>query len=435
MGMTAVDTPELARRDEARALDRATPSLARAEFHIPTARSSNPDGYETVAYLAGNSLGLQPKATAGELVDDVRAWADLGVHGHLTGTRPWFDYHALLTEPAARLVGALPAEVVMMNSLTVNLHLLMTSFYRPTAHRNLLVIEDRAFSSDSYAVRSQARLHGFDPERAVLRLTPRAGEDVLRTEDVVTTLRSHPDEIATVLLGAVNYLTGEFMDVPTITAAAHDVGATIGWDLAHAAGNVPLALHEWDVDYAAWCTYKYGNAGPGAVAGAFVHQRHLDDAHLPRLEGWWSTRADRRFLMLPESEPPTSAEAWALSNPPIFAMSPVRTALAIVDRVGMSAVRERSIALTGFTESLLTPMIAAGRCDVITPSDPMRRGAQLSIRVPGDAHAVSERLDHHWDVIADARQPDIIRFAPAPLYCTFEDCWRAARALDAELPA
>ena len=435
MGLTTVDTFDLTGRDEALARDRSSPSPARAEFHLPAARTSNPDGFATVAYLAGNSLGLQPKATAGEVAEELRAWSELAVHGHLAGARPWFDYHALLTEPAARLVGALPDEVVMMNSLTVNLHLLMTSFYRPAGRRTRIVIEDRAFSSDSYAVRSQARLHGLDPDEAVLRLVPRPGEDVLRTDDVVDALHTHADEIATVLLGAVNYLTGEFMDVPVITAAGHDIGATVGWDLAHAAGNVPLALHDWNVDYAAWCTYKYGNAGPGAVAGAFVHQRHLDAAALPRLEGWWSTRADRRFLMLPESEPPVSADAWALSNPPILAMSPVRTALAIVDRIGMPTLRQRSIELTGFTESLLGPLVAAGRCTIITPSDPQRRGAQLSVRVPGDASALSRRLDEHWDVIADARQPDIVRLAPAPLYCTFEDCWRAVRALDAELPA
>jgi kynureninase len=407
---------------EARDRDAADPGH-RDLFHIPPYDGDYPE----VAYFAGNSLGLQPKATRDELLADVDAWARLGVEGHLEGARPWLPYHELLTEPAARLVGALPAETVVMNSLTVNLHLLLVSFYRPEARRTRIVIEDSAFPSDSYAVRSQVRFHGLDPDDAVVRLAPRPGEHTLRTEDVV---RRIDDTVALVLLGAVNYLTGELMDIPAITAAGHAAGAVVGWDLAHAAGNVPLALHEWDVDFAAWCSYKYLNSGPGALAGVFVHERHLG-ADLPRFEGWWSTEAATRFEMAPVSRPPATVEAWQVSNPPIFSMGPVRTSLEIFDKVGMNALRERSIRLTAYLESLLE----AVALDLITPRDPARRGAQLSLRVPGGTGDLSRRLRDRYGVIADVREPDVVRLAPVPLYSTYHDCWRAASALAELYPA
>ncbi|HEY3001593.1 MAG TPA: kynureninase, partial [Kribbellaceae bacterium] len=346
---------------EARARDAADPGH-RDLFHVPRATGGS---YDEVAYFAGSSLGLQPKATRDELVADLDSWARLGVEGHLEGDRPWLPYHEFLTGPAARLVGALPGETVVMNSLTVNLHLLMVSFYRPAGRRTKVVIEDSAFPSDSYAVRSQVRFHGLDPEAHVVRLAPRAGEDTLRTEDVV---RRIDDEVALVLLGGVNYLTGELLDIPAITAAGRRAGAVVGWDLAHAAGNVPLALHDWGVDFAAWCSYKYLNGGPGALAGAFVHERHLGSAELPRFEGWWSTEASTRFEMAPVSRPPATVEAWQISNPPIFSMGPVRTSLEIFDKIGMPALRERSIRLTGYLDSLL-----AGVAEVVTPHDPVRR--------------------------------------------------------------
>src|SRR5690606_34252415 len=286
-------------------------------------------------------------------------------------------YHEPLTGPAARLVGALPKETVVMNSLTVNLHLLMVSFYRPAGDRVRIVIEDNAFPSDSYAVRSQARFHGLDPDAAVVRLAPRPGEDLLRTEDVTAYLEREGESVALVLLGGVNYLTGQLLDIPTITAAGHAAGAVVGWDLAHAVGNVPLRLHDWGVDFAAWCSYKYLNGGPGAVAGVFVHQRHLGDPELPRFEGWWSTESATRFEMAPVSRPPATAEAWQISNPPIFAMTPVRTSLAIFQRVGMTALRERSLRLTGYLEQLPD---AAG-APIVTSRDPAERGSQLSLRV------------------------------------------------------
>jgi kynureninase len=411
---------------QAEALERADPvPTRRDQFHVPPWSA----GVEC-AYFAGNSLGLQPKATRARIEQELADWAQLGVEGHGEAKRPWVSYHELLREPAARLVGGLPAETVMMNSLTVNLHLLMASFYRPTRDRHAILIEDAAFPSDSYAVRSQVGWHGFDPNQAVIRLRPRPGESVLRSEDVVAYLASDGAQVALVLLGGVNYYSGEFLDIEGITRAGHDVGAVVGWDLAHAVGNVPLALHDWNVDWAAWCTYKYLNSGPGAVAGAFVHERHLADRGRPRLAGWWSTDPAVRFQMGPVVHEVHTADAWQLSNPPILAMAPVLVSLEMFDEVGMDALRARSVRLTAYLESAIDTICAERRVEVITPRDPGRRGAQLSVRIggvsPGD---VSQRLRAEHGVIADVRQPDVIRLAPAPMYSTYVDCLRAATAL------
>lgn len=406
---------------DARRRDEADPGH-RHLFHVPPAEGGR---YPEAAYLAGNSLGLQPRAVREELLADLDAWATLAVEGHVRGNRPWLPYHEPLTAPMARLVGALPAETVVMNSLTVNLHLLMAAFYRPAGERTRILIEDHAFPSDSYAVRSQAKWHGLDPDTTVLRLAPRAGEDTLRTEDVCDLLEKEGHTVALVLFGGVNYLTGELMDIPTITRAGQAAGAVVGWDLAHAAGNVELALHDWGVDFAAWCSYKYLNGGPGALAGVFVHERHLGRTDLTRLEGWWSTEEATRFEMAPVSRPPATAEAWQISNPPIFSMGPVRTSLEIFDSVGMPALRARSLRLTGYLEQLLDELGVT----VITPRDPERRGAQLSVRVPGGAAELVRRLRTEHGVVADAREPDVLRLAPAPLYSTYHDCWRAAKAL------
>ncbi|MDG4796041.1 kynureninase [Micromonospora sp. WMMD1082] len=413
---------------EALRLDAADPGH-RHLFHVPPADGGR---YPEAAYLAGNSLGLQPRATRTELLADLDAWRRLGVEGHLEAERPWLPYHESLTAPAARLVGALPTETVVMNSLTVNLHLLMVSFYRPVGTRTRIVIEDTAFPSDSYAVRSQAHFHGLDPDATVVRLAPRPGEDILRTEDVTAFLAAEGHTVALVLLGGVNYLTGELMDIPAITAAGRAAGAVVGWDLAHAAGNVPLSLHDWDVDFAAWCSYKYLNSGPGALAGVFVHERHHDDAALPRFEGWWSTAAATRFEMAAVSRPPATVEAWQVSNPPIFAMGPVRTSLELFDSVGMAALRQRSLRLTGYLDRLLDEVAAGRPLSVITPREPRRRGCQLSVRIgAGSAAELTKRLRHEHGVIADAREPDVVRFAPVPLYSTYHDCWRVADALTA----
>ena len=419
--------------DGQRALDLdAADELAtlRPQFHVP------PYGDGEVAYFAGNSLGLQPVALRDRLGQELDDWARLGVEGHGEATRPWVSYHQLLREPAARLVGADPSEVVVMNSLTVNLHLMMVSFYRPTPQRHAIVIEDSAFPSDSYAVRSQVAFHGYDPDTAVIRLRPRDGESSLRSEDVVAFLAAEGSRVALVLLGAVNYYSGEFLDIEPITAAGHAAGAVVGWDLAHAAGNLPLRMHDWGVDWAAWCSYKYLNSGPGSLAGAFVHERHLADRSLPKFAGWWSTDPASRFQMAPTVTPVDTADSWQLSNPPILAMAPVLASLQMFDAVGMDALRAKSIRLTGYLESLLDTIADGRPLELITPRDPQRRGAQLSLRIHGlDAGAVTARLRHEHGVIADARQPDVVRLAPAPMYCTFHDCWRAATALAKVLAA
>ncbi|CNG00325.1 cysteine desulfurase Csd [Mycobacterium tuberculosis] len=411
------------REDEARRLDETDPlPTLRGEFLVPPA----PGGaYAEAAYFAGNSLGLQPRAVADRIREELDDWARLAVEAHTRGRRPWVDYHELLREPAARLVGARPHEVVAMNSLTVNLHLMMASFYRPSGNRTRIVIEDAAFPSDSYAVASQAVHHGLDPAGTVVRLKPRPGEDNLRTEDVLGFLERDGGTVALVLLGGVNYLTGQLMDMPAITKAGRAAGAVVGWDLAHAAGNVPLRLHDWDVDFAAWCTYKYLNSGPGAVAGCFVHERHVRDASVSKLAGWWGTDPAVRFRMDPDIAAPASADAWQLSNPPIMALAPVLASLEIFDRVGMDALRAKSERLTGYLASRLAP---AGGVEIITPADPAARGTQLSLRV-ADAGGLVRRLAEARGVVADAREPDVVRLAPVPLYCTFHDCHRAAEAL------
>ncbi|MGP4028984.1 kynureninase [Actinomadura sp. 3N407] len=409
--------------DEARRLDENDPlPTLRGEFLVPPAPGGT---FEEAAYFAGNSLGLQPKSVAGRLREELDDWARLAVEAHTEGRRPWVDYHELLREPAARLVGALPHEVVAMNSLTVNLHLMMASFYRPAGTRTRIVIEDSAFPSDSYAVASQAVHHGLDPAGTVVRLRPRPGEDNLRTEDVLAFLERDGGTVALLMLGGVNYLTGQLMDMAAITKAGRAAGAVVGWDLAHAAGNVPLRLHDWDVDFAAWCTYKYMNSGPGAVAGCFVHERHVRDASVPRLSGWWGTDPAVRFRMEPDIAPPASADAWQLSNPPILALAPVLASLEIFDRVGMDALRAKSERLTGYLASRL----AETGAPIITPADPAARGAQLSLRVD-DAGGLVRRLAETHGVVADAREPDVIRLAPVPLYCTYHDCHRAAEAIE-----
>jgi len=407
---------------EALELDAADPlPTRRAEFRVPPF----PGAPGEAAYFAGNSLGLQPTALRARIGAELDDWARLGVEGHRHARRPWLPYHELLREPAAALVGARPAEVVVMNSLTVNLHLMMVSFYRPTPDRHAIVIEDSAFPSDSYAVRSQAAFHGFDPDEAVVRLAP---------ADVPGYLRARGDRVALVLLGAVNYLTGELLDLDAITGAGRAAGAVVGWDLAHAAGNVPLRLHETGADWAAWCSYKYLNAGPGSLAGVFVHERHLADRSLPKFAGWWSTDPRTRFQMAPTVTPVDTADSWQVSNPPILAMAPVLVSLEMFGQTGMDALRAKSIRLTGYLESLLDAALAGRPACVITPRDPARRGAQLSVRVSGrDVGPVSRRLREEFGVYTDTRRPDVIRMAPAPLYNTFHDCWRAAVALGAVL--
>ncbi|MEZ5307708.1 MAG: kynureninase [Pyrinomonadaceae bacterium] len=398
----------------------------RSKFHFP----EDENGRELV-YFTGNSLGLQPKSTR-EFVDrELEDWKRLAVEGHESARHPWMPYHEFLTEKMARVVGALPIETVVMNALTVNLHLLFVSFYRPSKERFKILIEADAFPSDRYAVESQIKFHGFDPSEALVLVGAREGEDTVRGEDVLEAIETHGESLALVFLGGVNYLTGQFFPVGEITAAAHQTGALAGFDLAHAAGNVPLELHDWNVDFAAWCSYKYLNSGPGGVAGAFVHERHKEDFSLPRFAGWWGHEKTTRFLMGPEYVPIPGAEGWQLSNPPILQMAALMASLDVFDEAGMLRLREKSEKLTGYLEWLVGN-VGSERISIVTPKEPERRGCQLSIRVSGADknlfHALRKR-----NIIADWRQPDIIRVAPVPLYNSFSDCHRFYEALSDEL--
>ena len=394
----------------------------RERFYIP--KQSNG---EEVVYFTGNSLGLQPKTTREYIEQELKDWETLGVEGHFKAKNPWMPYHELLTEQMARVVGAKPIETVVMNSLTVNLHLLMVSFYRPTLTRHKIVIEAGAFPSDQYAVASQIKFHGFDVKSSLIELKPRKNETCLRTEDIEKTIVENADSIALILLGGVNYYTGQAFDMRRITEIGHKFGAIVGFDLAHAAGNLRLKLHDWSVDFAAWCSYKYLNSGPGGIGGCFIHERHASDFDLPRFAGWWGHDKETRFLMKPDFLPIKGAEGWQMSNPPIFQMASHRASLEIFDEAGMESLTGKSRKLTGYLEFLLNE-IDNGRISLITPKDSSERGCQLSIRVK-DADknlfkAISER-----GVIADWREPDVIRVAPVPLYNSFADVYKFAEIL------
>lgn len=404
--------------DRARALDAEDPLAPfRQEFHLPRER----------IYLCGNSLGLMPRAARDRVLHELDRWAEEGVLGHHMGSQPWLSYHELLTEPLARLVGARPAEVVAMNSLSVNLHLMMVAFYRPTRERHKILIEGGAFPSDRYAVASQAALHGLDPQEAVVELRPRAGEDWLRPEDILARIEEEGEEIALVLLGSVNYLTGQAFDMAAITRAGHARGCQVGFDLAHGVGNLRLDLHGAGCDFAVWCSYKYLNGGPGAVGGAFLHERHQGGT-LPRLAGWWGHDKATRFEMGPAFQPIPGAEGFQLSNPPILQMAALLASLEIFDRAGMTALREKGDRLTAYLEALLGE-IPDRPFRVITPPPEVGRGSQLSLRLPdGTGRKVLARLEAKG-VVCDYREPDTIRVAPVPLYNTFEDVHRFAQIL------
>jgi kynureninase len=412
----------------ARQLDADDPLAAfRERFRIPTSADGKP-----LIYFVGNSLGLMPKATPAIVQQELDDWARLGVDAHLEAATPWYSYHETVREPAARLVGARPHEVVCMNSLTVNLHLMMATFYRPTKRRFKILMEEPAFPSDTYAIKSQIAHHGFDPHEGVVLARARAGKLTVRQDDLEALLEQHGDEIALVLLAGVNFFTGQLFDIARVTAAAQRRGCTVGIDLAHAIGNVPLALHDWNVDFAVWCSYKYLNCGPGAVGGAFVHERHATNRELPRFAGWWGNDPATRFQMhlLPDFVPVASADAWALSNPPIFSLAPLRSSFAIFDEAGgMEALRAKSVRLTGYLQFLLD-QIGSEQFTVITPREPNKRGAQLSIL----AHEHPKELFAKLEAAAvkcDFREPSVIRAAPTPLYNTFHEVWRFANLLAA----
>ncbi|MEP6511845.1 MAG: kynureninase [Dokdonella sp.] len=413
MDLAALETAALA-------LDARDPLAAfRDEFLIPR----NADGSEQV-YFCGNSLGLQPRATRTALLDELDDWQDFAVEAHFRGKHPWMPYHELVRDDLAAVVGALPSEVVAMNSLTVNLHLMMVSFYRPIAERSAILIEKNAFPSDHHAVESQIRFHGYDPATALIELDGDEPNGTLSQDAILRAIDEHGARIALVLLPGVQYLTGQAFDLAEIVKAAHAKGCRVGFDLAHAAGNLHLRLHDTNCDFAVWCSYKYLNSGPGAVAGCFVHERHAR-ADLPRFAGWWGHDQATRFQMRPEFIPAAGADGWQLSNPPILALAPMRVSLAMFRRAGMAALRAKSETLTAYFETLIRQELA-GTLDIVTPSEMPRRGCQLSLRVKGPRDAGRIMFDHLQarGIVVDWREPDVIRAAPTPLYNRHIDCLR-----------
>jgi len=392
-------------------------------------------------YLSGHSLGLQPKTAAAYVEEELKEWARLGVEGHFQAKNPWMPYHRLLAEQTAELVGAKPHEVVVMNSLTVNLHLMMVSFYRPTRERHKIVVERGAFPSDQYAVKSQIRFHGLDPATSLIELTPRADEACLRDEDIEELIEREGDTIALILLGGVNYQTGQAFDMEGITRLGRARGCVVGLDLAHAAGNLPLKLHEWGPDFAVWCSYKYLNGGPGCVAGCFVHERHARAWDVPRFAGWWGHDEQSRFEMGPDFQAMSGAEGWQLSNPSIVSLAVLRASMDIFHEAGMERLRAKSISLTGYLEFqlnqlLLNPLLlkqnVSQKFSIITPVEPDRRGAQISIRIHQKGRALCERLAREG-VVGDWREPDTFRVAPVPLYNSYRDVFRFVRRFAAAI--
>jgi kynureninase len=397
----------------------------RERFHLPSGKDGEP-----LIYFAGNSLGLMPKTARTIVEQELDDWERFGVDAHLAAKTPWYTYHESLRGPIARMVGARPHEVICMNSLTVNLHLMLATFYRPTTRRFKILMEDPAFPSDSYAIRSQIEHHGLNPKKALLLARPLKGEFIVRRETIHDLLEKHGNEIAIVVLGGVNFFTGQLFDIAGITAQAHKYGISVGIDLAHAVGNVPLALHDWNVDFAVWCSYKYLNAGPGAVAGAFVHEKHARNTQLPRLAGWFGNDPNTRFRLHlePEFIPVPSADGWQISNPPILAMAPLRASLAIFDEAGgMASLRQKSIELTRYLEFLLTQSNLS-RFTIITPSQENARGSQLSILAQENARGLFDLLQAS-EVKCDFREPNVIRAAPTALYNTFHEVWRFVQIL------
>lgn len=400
----------------ARKLDRQDPlRLFRNKFHLPKING------RPAIYFTGNSLGLQPKSTSKFVDEELEAWAKLGVEGHFKSRKPWVYYHKFAKKTLARLAGAKPSEVVAMNQLTVNLHLMMVSFYRPTKERFKILAEHGAFSSDQYAFESQIRYHGLDPEKALIEIKPKNGEPILRTEDIIQSIRAHGDQLALVIFGGVQYYTGQFFDIRKITEVTHEVGAVAAFDLAHAIGNVPLHLHKHNVDFAVWCSYKYLNSGPGAIAGAFVHERHAANFQLPRFAGWWGHDEKERFKMEKGFKPLIGVDGWQLSNFPILPGAAHLAALEIFEEAGMKNLQAKSELLTDYLEFLLKNIDPDQKYfQILTPSNSKERGCQLSIFMKQNGKKVFRNLEKSG-VFADWREPDVIRVAPVPLYNTFEE--------------
>ena len=394
----------------------------RNQFHIPKDENGN-----NWLYFTGNSLGLQPKITQQYIQQELDDWANLGVEGHFDAKNPWMPYHEFLTNSMAKIVGAKPIEVVIMNTLTTNLHLLMVSFYRPTKTRHKILIESDAFPSDRYAVESQLKFHGFEPKDSLVEWKPRKGKELLHLEDLENILEDQGDEIALLLIGGVNYYTGQYFDLKKIAELGHAKGCMVGIDLAHGAGNVLPNLHDSGVDFAAWCTYKYLNSGPGSLAGLFVHEKHAYNKDLPRFNGWWNHNPETRFNMRQPFEVMPGAEGWQLSNPPILSMAAIRASLDLFNKVGMHTLRKKSVKLTAYFEFLIN-QIDTDRIKIITPSNPEERGCQLSIQVKNADKSLHKKLiEAH--VITDWREPDVIRCAPVPFYNSFTDVYKMVETL------
>ena len=398
----------------------------REQFFLPKQKNG-----ESYVYLCGNSLGLQPKSTRAAIEQELKDWENYGVEGHFHAKNPWMPYHEFLTEAMAKVVGAKPIEVVVMNTLSVNLHLMMVSFYQPTKTRNKILIEYDAFSSDKYAVQSQIKFHGYDPAECLIEIKAREGEELVRMEDLQEIIKTQGEEIALIMLGNTNYYTGQFFDMKKITEWGHAKGCKVGFDCAHGAGNVELNLHDSGADFAVWCTYKYMNSGPGSLGGCFVHERHAGNKTLPRFEGWWGHNKETRFKMRDGFEPIAGVEAWQLSNPPILSMAAILASLKIFDEVGISNLRKKAIMLTGYMEYLIDEMKNDG-IKIITPRDFKERGSQLSIQVKNADKMLFDKITKAG-VIADWREPDVIRVAPVALYNSFEDVFRFVEILGKEI--
>ncbi len=389
----------------------------RNQFHIP----KDKEGNEWI-YMCGNSLGLQPKSTKEYINQELEDWANFGVEGHFEAKNPWMPYHEFLTDSMAKIVGAKPIEVVIMNTLTTNLHLLMVSFYQPTKTKFKILIESDAFPSDRYAVESQLNFHGFDPKEGLVEWKPRKGEELLRIEDLETILEEQGDEIALLLIGGVNYYTGQYLDIKKIAEIGHAKNCMVGIDLAHGAGNISPELHSSGVDFAAWCTYKYINSGPGSLAGLFIHEKHAHNKKLKKFSGWWSHNKETRFNMRQDLDITPGAEGYQLSNPPILSMAAIKASLDMFNEVGMEALREKSEKLTGYFEFLINK-INSDSIRIISPTNPKERGCQLSVQVKNADKALHKKLtDNH--IITDWREPNVIRCAPVPMYNSFEDVYR-----------
>ncbi len=391
----------------------------RSKFYIPII-----NGKECI-YFTGNSLGLQPKTTQDYVLTELEDWANFGVEGHFHARHPWFSYHEMFPEKLSKILGALPEEIVVMNQLTVNLHLLMTSFYRPVKDRFRIICEAKAFPSDQYALETQVKLHGYDPAEAIIEVHPRPGEHTIHTEDILEVIKQYSHTICLVIFGGVNYYSGQVFNMEAITEAAHDAGAYCGFDLAHAAGNIKLQLHGWNVDFACWCSYKYLNSGPGGVAGAFIHQKHIKDDLLPRLAGWWGYDKATRFQMEKGFKPIPTAEGWQLSNAPVLSMAAHKAAVDIFDEAGMDALAEKGRSLSGYLLFILDEINASldeKMIEVITPRNDEERGCQVSMLMLKKGKEVFEALKQNG-VLADWREPNVIRVAPVPLYNSFEDVY------------